>query len=378
MSFLSVIETSIANALVTAQVGVAAVVADTFRPAFIAGYTIWVVLIGYEVAWGKTEDGLTYVFTKLFKMLMIGTLALWGWPALAQMMDGLREAFIGILGSTTSSSASISAILEFNIIDPLLAMWVHFLRSLLLGFSSQNFWSAPIDLLQFMFGVLCSFLVLGVLALMAGLLCIISFAMYIVAFSVFQILLIVGPFFLMCLIYPFTQKFFETWVGAVMTSVLGMAFVALLAYLSSVALGLTTMNLATSAVILDDGGLVQDALAKVGTAGVLIYLYFKIFDLASALGGGMNMGNNMTGFARSLVRDLGRDGANKPGAGANSVNHGGSGGGSGSSGAARSANNRTLTGSAISAVGGAGQRAVMATASGAAGVARYAYNRVRN
>ena len=37
------------------------------------------------------------------------------------------------------------------------------------------------------------------------------------------------------------------------------------------------------------------------TALLIIYLYYKVFDLAAALGGGLNMGNNLVGDPRQLA-----------------------------------------------------------------------------
>jgi type IV secretion system protein VirB6 len=44
--------------------------------------------------------------------------------------------------------------------------------------------------------------------------------------------------------------------------------------------------------------------SKCGVALLMIYMYWKIFDLASALGGGLNLGNNIIGAIRQLYRDM--------------------------------------------------------------------------
>jgi type IV secretory pathway VirJ component len=129
--------------------------------------------------------------------------------------------------------------------------------------------------------------------------------------------------------------------------------------------------------------------AKGAMALLIIYLYYKVFDLAASLGGGLNMGNNMVNGVRSILRDLqsgrGRQAQNTT----NSVSQGSGGGGSMASQRAGQAN-RTLTGMAVSAaspaVSAVGQAAITGArnlgriasygAGRAAGaVGRYAYNR---
>lgn len=40
--------------------------------AFIIGMVIWISLMAYEVAFGKSEDGATYLLTKIGKVFLIG------------------------------------------------------------------------------------------------------------------------------------------------------------------------------------------------------------------------------------------------------------------------------------------------------------------
>ena len=49
--------------------------------------------------------------------------------------------------------------------------------------------------------------------------------------------------------------------------------------------------------------------AKIGSALLLIYMFKKVFDLAAALGGGLNMGNNMVEGVRNMVQDVARSAA---------------------------------------------------------------------
>jgi len=199
----------------------------------------------------------------------------------------------------------------------------------------------------------------------------------------------VGPFFLLCLSFPVTQKFFETWTGAVMTAIMAMTFTALLAVMAASLLGLNTVVTATTTIDWSGGyDFIVAMLAKCGYALLLVYLYYKVFDLAASLGGGMNMGNNMTGAVRTLARDLMRQSGGRGGSGgANSLGQG-RGGSAPSGGTGRGgfrdavAANHSLTGMGITAGGRAAMAGASAAGRGAravggagAQIGRFAYNR---
>ncbi len=121
--------------------------------------------------------------------------------------------------------------------------------------------------------------------------CIVTMAMYFVSLASFYILLAVGPFFLLCLCFPFLQRFFETWVSSAMTAILAMTFTALLATMTAGILGLGTLAASFPVAGADfaAGAIPVIVLGKAGLAALLIYLFAKVFDMASALGGTLQM-----------------------------------------------------------------------------------------
>lgn len=86
---------------------------------------------------------------------------------------------------------------------------------------------------------------------------------------------------------------------------------------------------------------------------VFIYLCWKVFDLTPALGGGLNMGNNMVGGLRNTMRDLEKSQGGSQGGVPSTINQiaqGNAGGGS-AMGAQRAARtNSTFTGMALHSV----------------------------
>jgi len=115
MGFLADTETAVTTGFTTVANTFGAGLLGTLRPAFIVGFTIWITLIAYEVAFGKSEDGFTYIFTKIGRIFLIGVLALYGWPEVSDLLGGIKDGFVG--------SGAISSTLETNLIDPITALW---------------------------------------------------------------------------------------------------------------------------------------------------------------------------------------------------------------------------------------------------------------
>jgi len=366
MGFLADTETAITTGFTTVANTFGAGLLGTFRPVFIVGFTIWFTLISYEVAFGKSEDSFTYIFTKMGKIFLIGVIALYGWPDLAQLLNGVKEGFVG--------SNTMSMILETNLIDPMTALWAK-LFEWFTGALNDVGWTELGRLMSTLALFALLFLAYALMAAAVTAFGVIALAMYLVANSVFILLLAIGPFFLLCLALPFLQRFFETYIGNVMTSILAMAFTVLMVMFVAGLFGLvgiqTIVPTATDAstVYAVIKSMVVLFAAKAAMSLLIVYLYYKVFDLAAALGGGLNMGNNMVGGVRAIMRDLQR-GAAARNTIRNQVLHG-----SGSGGASQRADrtNSTFTGMALGVAGSAisgTARAGMAVGGAAAGAGR--------
>jgi type IV secretion system protein VirB6 len=303
MTFLADVETAINTGFTGVATAFGGGLLATFRPVFVVGFAIWITLIAYETAFGKSEDGMTYILTKIFRMFLIGTIALYGWPMLAELLDGIRVGFVG--------NNLISTILENKLINPMIALYNVLFSWYTAAVAPLGFYElAEYAKLALIFvGV---FVVYFFMAVMVALVAIVSLAMYLIATCIFILLLAVGPFFMLCLAFPFTQRFFETYIGNVMTSIFAMAFTVLLVFFSSNFFGLTNAGSWVSLVTQSEDIVAQVKslcvvfCSKAGIAALILYMYYKIFDLASALGGGLNLGNNIIGASRSLWRDAAR------------------------------------------------------------------------
>jgi type IV secretion system protein VirB6 len=387
MGYLAVTETGITSGFTAVATVFGTGLLTTFRPAFIAGFTIWITLIAYEVAFGKSEDGFTYLFTKIGKIFFIGVLALYGWPEVAELLNGIKDGFVG--------ANTISNVLETNLMNPITALWSELFRWFVASLEPLGFTDMG-EILKLVFVFVMVAIAYFILSAIVGAFAVVALAMFLVASSIFILLLAVGPFFLLCLAFPFTQRFFETFIGNIMTSIFAMAFTVLMIFFVANLFGL--VNIETVVPVTTDTRTAIDAakqmavlfVSKAATAALIIYLMHKVFDLAAALGGGLNMGNNMIGGVRSILKDLQRSSGGGSSASSN-TNQISQSGGSGSGAPARAARgNSTFTGMAasvaapaIGAVGGSvaagarnlGQITSYGAGRAAGAVGQFAYNR---
>lgn len=379
MGFLADTETSVTNGFTAVANTFGAGLLGTFRPAFIVGFTIWITLIAYEVAFGKSEDGFTYIFTKIGKIFLIGVFALYGWPELADLLGGIKDGFVG--------AGTISGTLETNLINPITDVWIS-LFQWFGGALPAVSWTEIGRLVSTLALFALLFVAYALMSLAVAIFGVLALAMYLVANSVFILLLAIGPFFLLCLAFPFTQRFFESYIGNVMTSIFTMAFTVLMVMFVAGLFGLVGIQAAIptatdeTTVVREIKSLVVLFCSKAAMSLLIIYLYYKVFDLAAALGGGLNVGNNMVGGVRSMMKDLQRSGAARNNT-RNQLSQGSGGGGGGGGGSSQRAGraNSTFTGMALAAAGPAisgAARAGMAVggiaAAGAGSAGRIAAN----
>ena len=376
MGFLADTETAITTGFTAVANTFGAGLLGTFRPAFIIGFTIWITLIAYEVAFGKSEDGFTYIFTKIGKIFLIGVLALYGWPEVAELLNGVKDGFVG--------SNTMSTTLETNLMNPVAALWARLFDWFTATLRDVG-WTELGRLLSTLALFAMLFLGYALMTAAVAVFGVIALAMYLVANSVFILLLAIGPFFLLCLAFPFLQRFFETYIGNVMTSILAMAFTVLMVMFVAGLFGLVGIqNIVPAAT--DEATIATEVrsmavlfTAKGAMTLLIICLYYRVFDLAAALGGGLNMGNNMVGGVRSIMKDLQRGAAARNNT-RNQVSQGSGGGGGGGGSSQRAGRaNSTFTGMALAAAGPAisgAARAGMAVggtaAAGAGSVGRIA------
>lgn len=309
MSFLASMEAQIVGSLASLATAFSANLSTASRPLFVSAAAIYITMIGYEVAWGKSEDSITYIMTKLGKFMIVGSFAVFGWDSLAYpFFSSLPGWFL----AATTGTSGIAGVLEASIWTPILNVFVSVWNSFLNIFSATSlidgFMEGFVAVLMPIVGLFA-----GLCLLVVGLvLSCVGFVMYAMPLTMLYITLALGPFFLMCAAFPVTQKFFESWVNAIMTASLAMTLVCITVISGSAMMGLTAWassgTFPTSGVTYDANyGVVGALFGQAFMAAILTYIFKKIFDLASSLGGGMNFGGSLHGLMRAVQGRQKRD-----------------------------------------------------------------------
>jgi hypothetical protein len=189
VSFLSEFEAQITTAFSEVVAPTTANVIAAFQPVFVVGFSVWVLMIAYDVAWGRTEDGVTYLLTKIGKVFLACAFALFGWGMLQELASAVQGAFVHAVSCANGDicGSTVSSVLEVNLLTPLGQAWANLWANILETFSITDLFG--IDGFTKLLMVILTILGYGLLTLCVGLLSIITLAMYMVAYATFQLLL---------------------------------------------------------------------------------------------------------------------------------------------------------------------------------------------
>ena len=193
------------------------VIAPTLLPLIIAGLTIKIMWMGFEMMQGKL--GVNPLLDVVINSLRVGLVVTLGLTAYQANVVGLLNEIFGWLGgifsggiTSTSSNASMFTALD----SAVNTAWTTFISIYNLGMSEKYFSISVIP------GVASKFQ--GIAMIACGVLMLVGFAVYtLVAFYnllFIQLALIflyaIGPLFVACYAFPSLAKWFEGWLGGVM------------------------------------------------------------------------------------------------------------------------------------------------------------------
>ena len=239
---------------------------NSVTPIFTSLLILWIAIWGYMMMYGKTESTLTDAFFRILRLGFILTLGLavgtynsvivdflFGWP---------EEVVAWATGNTSSSiTGSIDALLN-SIVEVVYAAWNK------AGVFDGNFGF---------------YIIAGVVSVLGVMITVTLAFLIILSKIILSILLAVGPIFIMLLLFPTTQKFFESWMAAAMNY----GFLLILAVLVAL---LTVSLVNTMMASLGDA----DFLSQLGGAieiSILLLLSTLVLkqtpQLAANLGGGI-------------------------------------------------------------------------------------------
>lgn len=239
-------------------------------PLALTGVTIYIIVMGWAVMRGEAHDSLHTATWKLFRLTLIGAIALGGGAYQANVVDLVNGLQSGLV-SAMSGEPSIGAAID-NMGAPYKAL------------KAALFQQAFSDVIP-SFGILIG----GVIVTIAhAWVMFVSLGFYLIAKVSLALVLAIGPVFILCAMFPATQRFTESWAGQALNYVvLNTLIAASIAMVTSLATQFAehiTTNNETLMVI-------EAATNLLIVSLTLGFVVKKHDQLAQALTGGLSIGN---------------------------------------------------------------------------------------
>lgn len=313
MGIATAVETAIDNLLTTFVSSKSAALSAALLPVALSGTTIYLIVMGYAVMRGDAHDALHTILWKWFKMSLIAGVALSAGEYQASIVEGIngiQGAFIQAFGNATTIGGLVD-----NMAQPYDAL-------------GQQLWSEATTGFWPNFSLLVA---AAMVAIAQAFLFIIGLGMYLLAKVALALVLAVGPAFILCAMFPATQRFTESWLGQALNFVLlnvliGLSISMLTSFASQFAAHIQT-NVGNTAIM-------KDTMALLLVSCALGVVMLNLNTIASALSGGASIAGIGRDVARALMKgkkdDEDKNKGPQPGGG--SIDQGGGGSRSGKDG----------------------------------------------
>lgn len=326
MAIITALETKIDTLLATYVQGVSSNIASSLVPLALTAATIYILIIGYNIATGAGEDSIYTALWKFFKIAFVGGIALSAGVYQQFFVDALNGLSIALVQMVSPShSGSLGSLL-----DQVSTPWGNLIQKL--GEKAQP---TGLDMLPD-FSLLIS---AGIVAVAQFLLFFIGTGLYLLAKISLQLCLGVGPIFVLCAMFPATQKYFESWLSQTLSYVFTIGFItAIISMLFSFVSQMCT-HISTT---LDTNDVLTTVTSLLIVSGTIIVVMLNVSSLASAITGGagvQGIGRAVAQAAAGMGKKPKKDDDDKGGGGS-----GGGGSVSGSSSNSSSGSNSNNTG----------------------------------
>jgi type IV secretion system protein VirB6 len=269
------------DALLTGYVTAkSAAVSAAIAPVALTGVTIYVLLMGFAIMRGEAHDSLHTFLWRSVKIAFVAGLALSAGEFQSSVI-GMVEGIQSGLTSAVSGAGSIGALVD-NLAQPYNdlgeALWTRAVPSGVLSLPSFSliFAAALVAIAQFFLFV-------------------IGLGMYLLAKVALALVLAVGPVFILCAMFPGTQRYAESWIGQALNfALLNVLIAASIAMLTQFASDFARAMLTT----IDTINILRDVMSLLLATGALAIVLLNLERISSALAGGVSI----QGIGRDIVR----------------------------------------------------------------------------
>lgn len=288
---------------------------SAITPVISVAVTIYLIVIGFAVIRGAAQDTLHTVLWKCFKIVFVAGLALSAGEYQSKIVNAVDGLQSGLLTALVGAG-SLGQLADTKI-KPLEDLWNAAALASMDGGLFPRF-----QLL------LVAIVVIAAAAIVFP----IGVGMYLLAKVALTLALAVGPVFIVCSMFPATQRFTESWIGVTLSYVLSGTLVASVYSFATDFMAVYARQLLAE---LGTGAYLVDTGAMLIVAICLCIVLLNVNTMAAALTGGASV-NGVGGFVAGFVMNKvlssvrGGEGKGKGNAGApggDVTRSGGSGGG---------------------------------------------------
>lgn len=299
------------NATTTFVSDVATDAISTVYPWALGALTLYITLYAYMLMTSQVQEPFKAGLVKMVKIMIVGTMAL----NADMYLNGVVEAFRGIEQGLTAAFGGSSGGSIYSTLDNSLSKGLELILQCQEK-AREAGWTQMMTALGW-------YIIAGIIAVGFALVVVFGGIAILMSTIYLKILFAIGPVFIMCLMFPVTAKFFDSWAGFVLNHVLIVALTAVV-----LTLGVTIYDHEISKVVMDsDQNMLLVSLELLVVAAILYGLVKGVMPMAAALAGGLQM-------AVMGVGGLSREAAGLA-KGAKSVASGAVGAGAGAVGAAK-------------------------------------------
>ncbi|MDB0516277.1 type IV secretion system protein [Ralstonia solanacearum] len=289
MGIATIAEQAVDGLLATFVTSKSAAVAGMLTPVAITGVTIYIMVMGYAVMRGEAQDSLHTVLWKWFKISFIAGIAL----SAGEYQGTVIEAVTGVQGAITSAFGANSL---GGVIDNALAPYEALGNAL---------WSESTT------GTIPNFALLaaaGMVSCAHFFIVLVALGMYLMAKISLAMVLAVGPIFILCAMFPATQRFTEQWIAqAVQFSLVNGLLAAAISMLYTISQQFAN-HVQTNT---GNTQVMTDTLMLLGITAALCVVVLNIQGIASALSGGVGLQGIGRELGQQAMRLMQRGGSSK-------------------------------------------------------------------
>lgn len=257
--------------------GTVSEVIATFLPVFILIGTIHITMLGYAMGWGYVELPFSNFMKTCGKYLIIGGIALSAAAYTNYIVGSIQGLESGFSQAFAGHDASGSQLSVYQTVDRALGKGWGLGADLWEKAGNRGVRELGMALGEYFNGAII-IVATGLLGIPAG-------GMIVIAKAALQLMLGIGPFFVVLLIWPATAKFFDSWFGQCMTYVIRIALIA-----AVTGLAFKGFEGIVAKINLDDPkqNPLFTSLLLITFTLVMFWLLKEANDVAGALAGGAN------------------------------------------------------------------------------------------